>query len=124
MSGLDNHYAVQRLSSDFSNDIEKLQRKQELSSEPAIRQEYEETIHSLQHRQEQLQSLAVLLDRFEAQLTGTMNAVDSIVTGVVSLKGRSAQQAAEKIDPLLNIIQTERDELRHFDEQSQKYSIA
>ena len=124
MSALDNHYAVQRLSNDFTDEIASLQRKLDSSTEDATRREYGDTIRSLQHRQEQLKSLASLLDRYEAQLTGTMNAVDSVVTGVVSLKGRNPQQSEDRIAPLLHIIQTEKDELKQFDEQSQKFSVA
>lgn len=67
--------------------------------------------------------IGALLSRFEAQITGTVSAIDSVVTGVVSLKGRTPQFAAEKIPALLQIIQTEQDELTQFDQEIEKTSL-
>jgi hypothetical protein len=122
-TALDNHYAVQRLTSDFTSDIEELQRKFQETTDPGARKGYEQTIQSLQVRQEQLKSLANILDRYEAQLTGTMNAVDGVVTGVVSLKGRNPQQVVDKIDPLLQVLLTEEKELEQFEIDLQGYSV-
>ena len=123
MSALDNHFAVQRLSNDFNKEIEQLKQRLEQDLDPATKHEYEQTIQSMQARQKQLKDLASILNRFEAQLTGATNAVDSVVTGIVSLKGRSPQQAGEKIAPLLNILQAEQSELEKFDEDIQNFSV-
>lgn len=123
MSDLDNHYAVQNISNDFDAEIRKLQSKLTATSDETAKNEYAQTIASMQTRKEQLKSLAAILDRFEAQLAGTMNAVDGVVTGVVSLKGRSPDQAAEKIAPLLAILNTEKTELEQFDQDIQKFSV-
>lgn len=123
MTALDNHYAVQRLSNDFDSDFANLQRKLEQTTDPVALKEYQLTIESLKTRQDQLKSLAAILDRFEAQLTGTINAVDGVVTGVVSLKGRSPQQAKDRIGPLLDILQVEQQELEQFDQQIQDLPV-
>lgn len=123
MSALDNHYAVQNISNDFDAEIKKLQGKLTATNDEAAKNEYAQTITSMQTRKEQLKSLAAILDRFEAQLTGTMNAVDGVVTGVVSLKGRSPDQAEEKIPALLRILQTEKAELQQFTEAIQAFSF-
>ncbi len=121
MSSLDNHYSVQRLSSDFSSEIEQLQKKSEQTEDVATRREYEQTILSMQARQEQLKAIATILERFEAQLTGTMNAVDGVVTGVIRLKGRDPRQLDNHIPPLLSIIQAKQDELALFDKELEKF---
>lgn len=123
MSALDNNLAVQQISSDFASEIARMEKNIAQTSDPASRREFEATLHSLQTRQAQLQSIRTLLTRFEAQMTGTVSAVDSVVTGVVSLKGRAPQFAAEKIPALLQIIQTEQDELTQFDLEIEKASI-
>ena len=64
-----------------------------------------------------------LLPDFEAQLTGTVSAVDGVVTGVVSLKGRAPQLVTEKISALLQIIQTEQEELKQFDQDIEQTPI-
>jgi predicted NUDIX family phosphoesterase len=65
----------------------------------------------------------MLLSRFEAQLTGTNNAVDSVVTGVISLQRRNAQEVEEKIPALLKIIATEQEELKEFDNELEGTSL-
>ncbi|PWH14431.1 MAG: hypothetical protein DDG60_07865 [Anaerolineae bacterium] len=123
MSALDNNLAVQQISSNFNEDIAKLEKSIAETSDPTARREFEAALQSLQTRQAQLKEISTLLSRFEAQLTGTISAVDGVVTGVVSLKGRSPQFAAEKIPALLQILQTEQDELTQFDRQLETSSI-
>jgi len=93
------------------------------TKEPHSRREFESTLHSLQERQAQLKALGTLLSRFEAQLTGTSSAVDSVVTGIVGLQGRSSKLAQEKVPALLQIIQTEQDELKQFDQEIERASL-
>jgi hypothetical protein len=49
--------------------------------------------------------------------------VDSVVTGIVGLKGRDAKQVEAKIPPLLQILQTEQAELKQFDAELEKTSL-
>lgn len=115
MSALDNTLAVQQISTNFEQDIAKLEKGIAETTDPAARHEFQATLQSLQARQERLKTISTLLARFEAQLTGTVSAVDGVVTGVVSLKGRSPNLAAEKIPALLQILRTEQEELTQFD---------
>jgi len=70
-----------------------------------------------------LKSIGALLSRFEAQLTGTSSAVDSVVTGVVGLQGRAAKLAQEKIPAILQIITAEQEKLNQFDAELEKSSL-
>lgn len=74
-------------------------------------------------RKVQIKNVSTLLSRFEAQLTGTNNAVDSVVTGIASLKGRDAKQIEGKIQPLLQALKTEQAELQQFDAELEKTSL-
>jgi hypothetical protein len=67
--------------------------------------------------------MGTLLARFEAQLTGTISAVDSVVTGVVGLQGRNPKLAQEKIPVLMQVLRTEQDELKLFDEDLEQSSL-
>jgi predicted aconitase len=49
--------------------------------------------------------------------------VDSVVTGVVGLQGRSPHLAQEKIPALSQILQAEQDELKQFDAEIGKSSV-
>lgn len=115
MTALDNNYSVQQISNNFNDDIAKMQKNIANTTDAASRKEYEETLKSLQTRQAQLKNVNTLLERFEAQLTGTNNAVDSVVTGVISLKGRSPKAVDEKTPSLLKVVETEQSEFQQFD---------
>ncbi len=121
MSALDNNFAVQQISSNFADEIAKMEKSIAETADLSSRREFESTLQSLQTRQAQLRAMSTLLSRFEAQLTGTVSAVDSVVTGVVSLKGSSLRLAGEKMPALLNILQTEQDELELFDKELEQF---
>lgn len=123
MSALDNNLSVQKICSDFDGEIAKMEKNIAETSDPAARREFEATLQSLQTRQSQLKAISALLSRFEAQMTGTVSAVDGVVTGVVGLQGRSPQLAQEKIAALLQVLQIEQDELKQFDADLEKKSI-
>lgn len=122
-SALDNNLVVQQISSNFDDDITKMEKNIKDEGETADRREFEQTLESLKTRKAQLKSVSTLLSRFEAQLTGTNNAIDSVVTGVVSLQGRSDKSVEEKIPALLKIIETEQQELNQFDAELEKTSL-
>src|SRR5258706_2948422 len=115
MTALDNNYSVQQMSNSSNDDIAKMQKNIANTTDTTSRKEYEETLKSLQTRQIQLKNVSTILERFEAQLTGTNNAVDSVVTGVISLKGRSPKAVDEKIPSLLKVVETEQSEFQQFD---------
>jgi hypothetical protein len=123
MSALDNNFAVQQVSSNFADDIARMEKNIAETGDPASRKEFEATLQTLQMRQAQLKAVGTLLSRFEAQMTGTVSAIDSVVTGVISLKGRSPQLAAEKVPALVQVIQTEQEELRQFDAELEQFSL-
>jgi hypothetical protein len=123
MTALDNNFSVQQLSNNFDDDIETMQKNIAGAANDNEKKEFEETKKSLQTRKAQIKNMSSLLSRFEAQLTGTNNAVDSVVTGIVGLKGRDVKQIEVKIPPLLQVLQTEQTELRQFDSELEKTSL-
>jgi DNA repair ATPase RecN len=123
LTAMDNNFNVQKISNNFDDDIETMQKNIASASSDSDKKEFEETLKSLQARKAQLKSVSTLLSRFEAQLTGTNNAVDSVVTSIASLKGRDAKQIEGKIPPLLQVLQTEQEELKQFDAELEKTSL-
>jgi hypothetical protein len=123
MTALDNNFSVQQLSNNFDDDIETMQKNIASAANDNEKKEFEETKKSLQTRKAQIKNMSSLLSRFEAQLTGTNNAVDSVVTGIVGLKGRDVKQIEVKIPPLLQVLQTEQTELQQFDSELEKTSL-
>ena len=122
MTALDNNFAIQRLNN-FDDDIARMEKNLKETETPSSRKEFTETLKSLQERKAQLKSIGVLLDRFEAQLTGTNNAVDGVVTNIISLKGRSAENVKEKVPVLIKVIETEQAELKQFDAELEKTTL-
>lgn len=124
MTALDNNFSVQHLAaSSFDEDIASMEKNIAAATNDNEKREYEEALKSLQARKTQMKNVGTLLSRFEAQLTGTNNAVDSVVTGIVSLKGRDVEQVATKVPPLLQALQTEKAELLQFDSELEKTSL-
>ncbi len=123
LTALENTYAVQQITNKFDDDIAKMQKNIQEADNPADRKEFEQTLESLKTRKSQLKAIGMLLSRFEAQLTGTNNAVDSVVTGVISLQRRSAQEVEEKIPAFQKIIATEQEELKEFDTELEGTSL-
>ena len=122
MTALDNNFAIQRLNN-FDDDIARMEKNLKETETPSSRKEFTETLKSLQERKAQLKSIGVLLDRFEAQLTGTNNTVDSVVTNIISLKGRGAENVKEKVPALIKVIETEQAELKQFDAELEKTTL-
>jgi hypothetical protein len=120
MTAMDNNFSVQNVTSNFDDEIAKMQKNINDTAVPAARKEYEATLQSLQTRQAQLKAVGGLLSRFEAQLTGTTSAVDGVVTTVVSFQGRDGKQVEGKIPALLETIRTEQNELKQFDDELEK----
>jgi hypothetical protein len=115
MSSMDNNFVIQKLTNTSVDDIAKMQNNIENSTDATTRKEYESTLQSLQNSQNQMKAIESLLSRFEAQLTGSSNIIDNIVTGIVGLQGRSEPQIQEKVTSLLSTLQTEETELQHFE---------
>ena len=120
LTAMDNNFSVQQVTSNFDDEIAKMQKSVTAANDPASHKEFESTLQSLQTRQAQLKAVGALLSRFEAQLTGTNSAVDGVVTSVVSFQGRDGKQVEAKIPPLLLVLQTEQDELKQFDAELEK----
>ncbi len=124
MTALENNFSVQQLAaSSFDEDIISMQKNIAAASNDDEKKEFEEALRSLQARKTQMKSVGTLLSRFEAQLTGTNNAVDSVVTSIASLKGRDAKQVAAKVPVLLQALQTEQAELKQFNVELGKASL-
>jgi hypothetical protein len=121
MSALHNNFYIQKISNNFEADIAAMQKNIAETSNPDSKREFESTLKSLSAQQAQLKETETLLSRFEAQLTGTISAAESVLTGVVGLQGRGTKLVSEKVPALLRTVQTEQDELDLFDKELEKF---
>ncbi|MEI6288892.1 MAG: hypothetical protein WCP19_00540 [Chloroflexota bacterium] len=123
MTALDNNYSVQSVTSNFDDEIAKIQKNIDGTKDPDSLNEFTSTLQSLQDRQGQLKSVGLLLSRFESQLTGIDSSVDSLVTSIVSFQGRDGKQVSDKIPALLEIIKTEQTKLTNFEAELEKSKV-
>lgn len=115
MTAMDNNFSVQQISNKYDDDVVSMEKSLSEADNPSDRREFEQTLTSLKERKAQLKRVGTLLSRFEAQLTGTNNAVDQLVSSIIGLQGRTGKSIEEKIPSLLAILQTEQEELQQFD---------
>ena len=123
LTAMDNNYSIQLVSSNFDDEIAKMQKNIDTAPDENSKNEFKAALVSIQSRQAQLKAVGALLARYEAQLTGTSSAVDGLVTSIVSFQGRDAKQVSDKIPGLLQSIQTEENELKQFDVDLEKSSL-
>ncbi|PKN99829.1 MAG: hypothetical protein CVU43_14695 [Chloroflexi bacterium HGW-Chloroflexi-5] len=123
MSALDNAYAIQKISNNFDNEISNLEKQILTTTDPGVKAEYLKALQSLIASKENSTNLAQILDRFQAQLTSTVNVVDSVVTGVASLKGLNEKQIKGRIEPLIEIIENDCKKIHQFDVDVQKIAL-
>jgi hypothetical protein len=115
LSALDNNYTIQQLTGNYEEEYARLMASIETAPDEASKNEFKAALQSFKTQETQVKAVGALLKRFEAQLTGTTNAVEGIVTNVVSFQGRDPKQVAVRIPALLEVIQTEQAELDQFD---------
>ncbi|MBA3075371.1 MAG: hypothetical protein FP831_17355 [Anaerolineae bacterium] len=123
MSALDNAYAIQKISNNFDNEISNLEKQILTTTDPGVKAEYLKAVQSLKESRDNSANLAQILDRFQAQLTSTVNVVDSVVTGVASLKGLNEKQIKGRIEPLIEIIENDCKKIHQFDVDVQKIAL-
>jgi hypothetical protein len=124
MSALDNTYAIQKISNNFDSEINNIENILLTTIDPRVKEEYLKTLQSLKTRKENSTNLAQILDRFQAQLTSTINVVDGVVTGIASLKGLNQSQISAKIEPMIAAIENDREKILQFDVDVQKISLS
>ncbi len=96
MTDMDNNFSVQQISNKYDDDISSMEKSLREADNPADHREFEQALASVKERKAQLKNVGTLLSRFEAQLTGTNNAVDGVVSSIVGLQGRSGKSIEEK----------------------------
>ena len=114
MSALENNRLVNQMNSRSDTSLAQTEQKLAVATDPNVRRDLEEARKALEKRQTQLSSLSTVLDRADAQFAGLATSVDGIVTRFISLQSTQTDQARLELPKLLEMIQTEIDELTKF----------
>ena len=117
MSALENHRLINQMNTRSDSSLEQTEQKLASTTDPNVKRDLEETRQALEKRQAQLSSLSTVLDRADAQFASLATSVDGIVTRLISLQAVQPNQAKQDLPKLLEMIQTEIDELKKFDQE-------
>jgi multidrug resistance efflux pump len=114
MSALENNRLVNQMNTRSDNGLAQTEQKLAAATDSNVKRDLEEAHKALEKRQAQLSSLSAVLDRADAQLAGLATDVDGIVTRFISLQAVGADQAKPELPKLMEMIQTEIDQMNKF----------
>jgi hypothetical protein len=113
MSALQNHLLVSRTGQDPQVSLDQLKEKLSTTTDPAVKQDLEASVHALEGQIGNLSSISSTLDRFEAQLTALSSALENVVTQTVQL---AAQDRSSRKIELPGVLQSIRDQAQSLEE--------
>jgi hypothetical protein len=113
MSALQNHLLVSRTGQDPQVSLDQLKEKLSTTTDPAVKQDLEASVHTLEGQIGNLSSISSTLDRFEAQLTALSSALENVVTQTVQL---AAQDRSSRKIELPGVLQSIRDQAQSLEE--------
>ena len=114
MSALENNRLVNQMNTRSDNSLAQTEQKLAAATDPNVKRDLDETHKALEKRQVQLSLLSAILDRADAQFAGLATDVDGIVTRFISLQTVKVDQVKVELPKLLEMIQTEIDQLEKF----------
>lgn len=114
MTPLENLRITSTPEASLNQNIEKINVQIETASDPVTRQNLEESRQSMQARLQQVIDIRQKLDRFDTQLIGLENDLQSILTETVKLQASHPQNANQEVRVLLEKVKNEIEQLRSF----------
>ena len=117
MSALENHRLVSQMDGQSDKSLSQIEQKLASATDPNVKHDLEEARQALEKRQVQLSSLSTVLDRADAQFSSLATSVDGIVTRLVSLQAAQPDQVKQELPKLMEMIQTEMDEVTKLDQE-------
>jgi chromosome segregation ATPase len=118
MTVLENYRVVSQSQADLETDLKQLDAKIEITEDPLVKREYQDSRRSLQERITKLESVSTQLDRVEAQLVSLSNELDGVVTQVVRLQAMGPQDAARYVPELVSKLRQEATQLKEFEREA------
>ena len=86
----------------------------ESAKDPATKQAYEESAKDVQQRLEKYQAVCDQLNRFDAQLSGLVSALDGTLTDIVQAQTLDSKTAKVKIQEITQKLNQEVDQLKNL----------
>jgi hypothetical protein len=90
-------------------------------SDPAVRQEKEESIQNLEKRIQEIKDISAMVDRAEAQISGLAVTLDSLLAEIMSLQVRGSAQMEKEIPNLVQKIRQQTGQLQALENEAGKH---
>jgi hypothetical protein len=90
-------------------------------TDPAVKREKEEALRALDNRLQTFKDIATMLDRVEAQLSGSvLNVMDAALSDVIRLQALGAAQAEKEVPAVLQQIRQQSEELEKLENEASR----
>jgi hypothetical protein len=124
MSGMDNQLSYLKSNTDYEAEVFKLQDKIEKATDETIKNEYTESLHTLQKQIAYNQHSTTLLDRYETQLSTIASTLEGAATSILRIKTLPIEKIREDIKQIIAIIASSQNDIKDFEEASQKLNFS
>jgi hypothetical protein len=117
MSILENHrLVIDKPGSNPKDELQQLKQKLDQATDPAAKQQYEESRKSLQERLQNMQVISALLERTDAYLANLATVLDGVLTEVLRLQALEDESIDNSVKEVLQTIEKESQELKEFEQ--------
>jgi hypothetical protein len=111
MTAPENYLKVTKMNSDLEGERALLTLSLETATDPMIRREKEEALHALDDRMKKIKEIERMLNRVEAQLASTAEALDSVLADIMRLQALGGAQTEKEVP---KVVQQLRAQLRQL----------
>jgi hypothetical protein len=111
MTALENYRLVLESTSDLQADLQQIDEAIDKTTDPMVKEQYEDSRRTLLERKAKLKLVASDLDRVEAQLLSLANEMDGVVTEVIRLQAVGPAEAESRVPALVDKLRERADQL-------------
>jgi hypothetical protein len=120
MTGPENFVKVSKMNTDLEGEQALIKLSLDNITDPLVKREKEETLHTLEDRIKKLKKVATLLDRVEAQLASMSTTMDSILEDIVRLQALGSAQAEKEAPEIIRQIRDQARQVEEFAKEASK----
>ncbi len=121
MSTIENHIIVSRTYRDPEVELAQVMEKIAAATDPALKQDYEDTRKTLEQQIANFSSMSALLERFEVQLAALATVLDGAVTTVIRMQALEKANLRQQTGAVLDAIRDQLRQLTEFEAQVAGY---
>lgn len=120
MTGPENFVKVSKMNTDLEGEQALIKLSLENITDPLVKREKEEALHTLEERIKKLKKVDTLLDRVEAQLSSLSTTMDSILADIIRLQAMGAADAEKEAPELIRQVRAQAEQVEEFAKEAAK----